>query len=146
MDREQSAFSQGIAWIALCLALALHVTDEALNDFLSVYNPTVQAIQQRFPFLPLPTFTFEIWLGGLICGIVILLMLTPFVLRRMRWMRPVSYILAVMMLINGLQHIAASIYLGRWMPGVFSSPLLIAASIALLYHTYHEGQRATLAL
>lgn len=146
IDREPSAFSQGIAWIALCFALALHVTDEALNDFLSVYNPTVQAIQQRFPFLPLPTFTFGIWLSGLICGILILLMLTPFVLRRMRWMRPVSYVLGVMMLMNGLQHIAVSIYLGRWMPGVYSSPLLIVASTALLFYTYHEGKRATLGL
>jgi hypothetical protein len=31
----------GIAWIALCLAFALHIIDEALTGFLSVYNPTV---------------------------------------------------------------------------------------------------------
>jgi hypothetical protein len=36
-----------------------NVLDEALTDFLSVYNLAVQAIRKRFPFLPLPTFTFR---------------------------------------------------------------------------------------
>src|SRR5256885_3873849 len=56
----------GVAWLALCGGLAIHVADEALTDFLSVYNPAVRAIRARFPFLPLPTFTFPVWLGGLI--------------------------------------------------------------------------------
>jgi len=63
----------GPAWVALCVALAIHVADEALTDFLSVYNPAVGAIRARFPFLPLPTFTFRIWLGGLIVVTVLLL-------------------------------------------------------------------------
>jgi len=63
----------GPAWVALCVALAIHVADEALTDFLSVYNPAVRAIRARFPFLPLPTFTFRIWLGGLIVVTVLLL-------------------------------------------------------------------------
>jgi hypothetical protein len=33
---------------------------------------------------------------------------------------------------NGLQHIAGSIYMGRLMPGVYSSPLLVICSIYLL--------------
>ena len=33
------------AWILLCLALALHVFDEATTGFLGVYNPTVLAIR-----------------------------------------------------------------------------------------------------
>ena len=49
----------GLAWVLLTLALAAHVVDEAVNDFLSFYNPAVQAIRQVAPFLPLPTFTFE---------------------------------------------------------------------------------------
>ena len=32
----------GRAWLGLAGALALHVTDEALTDFLSVYNPERQ--------------------------------------------------------------------------------------------------------
>jgi hypothetical protein len=63
----------GIAWVLLCMAFAAHVVDEALTDFLSVYNPAVGAIRQKLPFLPLPTFTFGIWLTGLIIAVIILL-------------------------------------------------------------------------
>ncbi len=47
-------------------------------------------------------------------------------------MRPKSYVFGVFMLINGLLDIAISVYLGKLMPGVYSSPLLLAASIALI--------------
>ena len=33
----------GRAWIALWVALAVHVFDESVTGFLSVYNPTVLA-------------------------------------------------------------------------------------------------------
>ena len=122
----------GWAWVALCLALAVHVTDEALTDFLSVYNPTVRAIRNRLPFLPLPTFTFEVWLTGLIAAVVLLLSLSRFAFRGARWMTPVSYVFGALMFLNGSLHIAGSFYLGRLMPGVYSAPLLLAGSIYLL--------------
>lgn len=128
----------GWAWVALCLALAVHVTDEALTDFLSVYNPAVRAIRQRLPLLPLPVFTFKVWLTGLILAIVFLLGLSVFVFRGAWWMKPLAYIYGVIMLANGLGHIAGSIYLGRLMPGVYSSPLLLAASVYLLMQTQHR--------
>jgi hypothetical protein len=46
----------GLAWLLLCLALAIHVLDEALTDYLAVQNPTVRAIRQRFPFLATADF------------------------------------------------------------------------------------------
>lgn len=128
----------GWAWVAVCLALAVHVTDEALTDFLSVYNPAVRAIRQRWPWLPLPTFTFEVWLTGLILALVVLLGLSFFVFRGARWMAPLAYIFGVIMTANGLGHMAGSVYLGRLMPGVYSSPVLLAASIYLLRQTHHR--------
>jgi hypothetical protein len=62
----------GRAWLALTAALALHVVDESLNDFLAVYNPAVVAIRERLPWLPLPTFTFAIWLFGLVLAVILL--------------------------------------------------------------------------
>ena len=62
----------GISWLALTASLGLHVWDEAEHDFLSVYNPTVLAIRERWPFVPLPTFTFGWWLGGLCAAVAIL--------------------------------------------------------------------------
>lgn len=124
---------RGWAWVSLCLALAVHVFDEAMTDFLSVYNPTVQAIRQKISFFPMPFFTFEVWLTGLIAAIIILLLISPFAFRQRVWMRLVSYPFAVLMLLNGLGHVAGSFYLGRLMPGVYSSPLLLAGSIYLLW-------------
>ena len=131
MDKARF-FNFGWGWIALTMALALHVTDEALTNFLAVYNPTVMAIRRRVPFLPLPTFTFGVWLSGLVLGIILLLALSPFAFRKARWMMFAAYALGFFMMANALQHIAGSIYMGRLMPGVYSSPLLLVCSIYLL--------------
>jgi hypothetical protein len=124
---------RGWAWMSLCLALAVHVFDEAMTDFLSVYNPMVQAIRQEVSFFPMPVFTFEVWLTGLTAAIIILLLLSPFAFREKVWMRLLSYPFAVLMLLNGMGHIAGSFYLGRLAPGVYSAPLLLTASIYLLW-------------
>jgi hypothetical protein len=118
----------GYAWIFLAAALALHVTDEAMTDFLSVYNPTVRAIRERLPFLLLPTFSFGVWLTGLCVGILLLFCLSPLAFRGSRFLIWVAFPLSIIMLGNGLLHIAGSFYLGRLMPGVYSSPILLIAS------------------
>jgi len=137
---KSPASNFGWAWVALCLAFALHVTDEALTDFLSIYNPTVRAIRQRLPFLPLPTFTFKVWLIGLASVIGLLLALSPFAFRGARRMSPLAYVFGIIMLANGPQHIVGSIYRGRLMPGVYSSPLLLICSGYLLLNVRHRKQ------
>ena len=126
--------------MALCGALAVHVADEALTGFLEWYNPTVRAIRKQYPLLLLPTFTFEIWLSLLIFAIA-MLSASSFFVWKGRWaMLPISYVFAVSMLMNGLLHIAGSLYMRELMPGVYSSPLLLAASVALIAYTraYHR--------
>jgi len=128
------------AWISLCLALALHVIDEALTGFLSVYNPTVMVLRQRRPWLPLPIYTFCAWLTGLVMVNLLLLSLSVFALRGARWMRPIGYGFAFIMLANSLVHIlgtirgrtVGSIRVPRPMPGFYSSPILLLASLYLL--------------
>ncbi len=120
------------AWVALALALGLHVTDEALTGFLPVYNGVVGGIRAKHPWVPLPTFTFPVWLGGLIVGVLLLLSLTPVVSRGARWIRVASIILGVVMCGNALGHVGASLYWGRLAPGVYSSPVLLIAAVALL--------------
>jgi hypothetical protein len=129
---QKHASTYGPAWIVLCLALAVHVTDEALTDFLSVYNATIVALRHRLPFLPLPTFTFRVWLTGLILAVIALLVLSLFAFRDATWMKAMAYGFAFLMMANGLQHLVGSIYMGRLMPGVYSSPLLLICSIYLL--------------
>lgn len=121
--------------MALCAALALHVADEALTDFLSIYNPAVVELRQRYPTLPAATFTFEGWLSLLIFAVLALTLSSYFVWHG-RWaMRPISYVFAGFMLLNGLLHIAISIYMGKLISGVYSSPVLLAASVALIVAT-----------
>jgi len=122
----------GWAWVALCVALAIHVADEALTDFLSVYNPAVRAIRAKIPFLPLPTFTFRVWLGGLIAVTVLLLALSPAAFRGAPGMRPAAYVFGIVMTGNGLLHLVGSVYMRKAMPGVYSAPIILGAAIFLL--------------
>jgi hypothetical protein len=128
------------AWIALCLAMAVHITDEAANGFLSIYNPTVMAMRERVAWLPFPVFRFGVWLAGLIVANVLLLSLSLFISRGAAWIRPIAYGFAFIMLGNGightvgtvLGHTVASVRFPRPMPGFYSSPLLLAGSVYLL--------------
>jgi len=128
----------GLAWIGLGLALAIHVMDESLTGFLEFYNPTVSAIREQLPFLPLPTFRFDVWITGLVLGILLLLGLSVFAFRRVKWTVPVSLVLGILMLLNGVLHFCGSFYFGQMMPGIYSSPLLMAAAGYLLF----EASRA----
>jgi len=124
----------GRAWIGLAGALALHVTDEALTDFLSVYNPAVLAIRERLPYFRLPTFTFRAWILGLSAGILLLFVLVPVAFRGSRWLALLAMPFSILMIGNALGHIGSSVYMGRLMPGVYSSPvLLVAALFTLVY-------------
>jgi hypothetical protein len=136
---EQTSFRFGIAWVVLCLCLAVHVTDEALTGFLQVYNPTVLSIRRHFPFLPLPTFTFRVWLSGLVVGVCVLLLLSLFAFRGAPWMIPLAYLFAILMLFNALGHLGSSVYFGRVMPGMYSAPLLLAGSLALWWSVRRLG-------
>jgi len=122
----------GWAWVALTFALAVHVADEALTDFLSFYNPIVTSLRARLGWFPMPTFTFDVWLTGLITVVIVLFLLSVFVFRGSRAMVFLSYPYGVLMLLNGLGHSVGSVYFGRLLPGVYSSPLLLAASMWLL--------------
>jgi hypothetical protein len=130
----------GAPWLALCGAFALHITDEALTGFLSVYNPTVQAMAQRWGWFPMPTVGFREWLMGLTIGCGILVCLSPLAYRGAAWLRPVAWIYAAIMMLNGLGHTlftirghtVASVSFPRPAPGFYSSPFLLAASVWMI--------------
>jgi hypothetical protein len=138
--------SVGLAWIGLCLALGLHVFDEANTGFLDVYNPTVIALRQKLGWWPMPTFSYEGWLNGLIVGCVLLLLVSiPFFLG-VRWLRVPAGIFAFLMLLNAaghmlftiLGHTVTSVRFPRPAPGFWSSPFLAAASIYFLVQVFRS--------
>jgi len=122
-----------ISWLILVLCLLMHVIDEALNNFLDLYNPIVLKIKQNVPFLPLPNFTFRIWIAGLSFLIIILFFLTPLVYNRNRLIISLIQIFSILMIFNGIGHIIGSIYYSKIIAGMVSSPFLIIASICVIY-------------
>ena len=133
----------GIAWIILCLALALHVGDEAANDFLSYYNPMVAGLRERLPLLPLPIFESESWLKTLAAVLLVLLALSPFAVSRASWMRPLSILFSAFMMLNALGHMVGSLLVGQIVPGTYSAPILLAAAILLMIAATRNWKTAT---
>jgi hypothetical protein len=129
----------GLAWVLLCLALCVHVADEALTGFLNVYNPTVIAMRARLSWFPMPTFEYREWLVGLILVNLVLLALTPFAYRNASGLRPLAYFFAAIMLLNGMGHTfftvlgqtVPSVRFPRPAPGFYSSPFLLITSVYL---------------
>ena len=87
------AFRHMQAWLVLVTALAVHVLDEALTDFLGFYNPLVLGIRSRIRWFPMPTFTFGVWLVGLIVLVMLLALLGPAVRRGAVGTRLASWLL-----------------------------------------------------
>jgi hypothetical protein len=127
----------GLGWLLLCVAFCCHVTDEALTGFLPVYNATVLAMHAQYSWFPMPTFGFREWLVGLIFANVAFLALTPVAYRNTRWLRPLAYFYAGVMLLNGMGHTfftilgrtVPSVQFPRPAPGFYSSPLLLVTSV-----------------
>ncbi len=120
------------AWLLLVVAVALHVLDETLTGFLPFYNSAVASLRDRLGFFPAPTFSFELWLGGLITEIMLALGLTVFVARGGKTMRWVVTILGFLMIFNALLHLSGSLYFRRALPGTYSSPLLLLSAVYLV--------------
>lgn len=123
----------GVYWLFFGYTLALHVLDEAGNNFLSVYNPNAAAIRRALPSLPVPVFTFQEWIGRLALALALWLAVAPLAFRGLKWMRWLAIPVAALAGIgNGLAHILSSIYMGRFMPGVYSALLIVLSGTLLL--------------
>lgn len=127
------------AWGAMAWVLFIHILDEAWNNFLVVYNPTAIALTGKYPWLPLPVFQFEYWLGGLLLAVAALFALKRVARRGSPGIVIAARVLAVAMAINAAGHVVltiagqtpAGLAFARPMPGFWSSPLLMAASVWL---------------
>ena len=124
------------AWIFLVSALAIHVFDEAITDFLPFYNFLVPNLKNRLGFFPMPTFTYEIWLTGLIVAIITGYALIPIVNRGRKLIRIIVLVIGFIMVANSLGHMIGSLYFGKLLPGFWSSPILLAAAIYTIVQAF----------
>lgn len=140
-DAQYSGPEFGRAWLLFVLAFALHVLDEALTGFLPVYNATVLELYGHFSWFPRMDLEFGRWLTGLALAVAILILLTPLAYRNVSWLRWLASVLVVLMIVNALGHIMAtimghtvrSVQVARPAPGFYSSPLLLAAAFYLWF-------------
>ncbi len=63
MNRDKYIKRWARSWTCLAGALGIHVADEALTDFLPFYNSIITALRDTYGWVPLPTFTYGVWLG-----------------------------------------------------------------------------------
>jgi len=118
------------AWLALTFALALHVADEAFNDFLGFYNPFVMMLRDVLLWQWLPTFEFGEWLGGLMMAVLLLLALSRWC--GWRWLVWAALPYGLLMTVCGAAHIGGSLYTQRILPGTLSAPLLVGCALWLI--------------
>src|SRR5262249_31699236 len=109
---------------------AVHVADGARQALVTIYSPTVVIASM---------FASRTELVAVISLVIILLLLTPFAMRGSRWVRFLAYLLAAVMIVRGLGFVVMFGRVGSTshfvpvMPGFYSSFLLLAASVFLLY-------------
>jgi hypothetical protein len=103
--------SPALEWLGISsLTVAVHVTDEALTGFLSIYNPTVIALRRQLGLCPIPTFEFRVWLVGLFTAILVGIAVTPLLFRNLPWIRPTGYFVALFAgIFNALGHTIATV-------------------------------------
>lgn len=130
-------------WLLMVSTVAIHVVDEALTDFLPFYNAQVLTLRSRLGLFPAPTFTFPVWITGLAVAVMLGAALTPIVARGGRVMRVVCGILATLMVGNACGHMLGSLYFGRLLPGVWSSPLLFGTSVWMVRRAVAGSWRRT---
>lgn len=121
-----------VAWLLLVSTVGLHVCDETMTDFLPFWNQFVIDLRERFGFFLAPTFSFGVWFGGLIGAIILGYCMTPIVARGGKIIRVITVILGVLMVGNALGHLLGSVYFGKVLPGMWSSPFVLLAGIFVI--------------
>jgi hypothetical protein len=123
----------------LNVAFGLHAYEEAVTGFLPIYIQTAAEIRTSIPQLPIPIFSRREWLGRLGMGMAFMLALSRSV-SGSTLDKGFDPAVSGIMLGNALLHVAgtirgrtfSSVQFPRPMPGFYSSPLLVAASLNLL--------------
>jgi hypothetical protein len=122
----------GRPWLALCLAIALHLGEEAHGGFLSNYREAVHAVRELLPIVASPSLVLAagMWLAVAMVGI--LTALSPYAYRGKPWMRVATIGLSLIALANVTGYIGGSLLARSLIPGTFTLPLLVAAGVYAL--------------
>jgi len=123
---RRSRLSQ--AWVALTLALAVHVVESALRDYLSFYNPLAMSLRDMLLWTWMPTFTFAAWIGGWTVILAALFGMAWFAAYGARWVVWAAFAYAEVTFLFAAAKLGFAVYLEKAIPGVYTAPLILAAS------------------
>jgi hypothetical protein len=115
-------------WLALTVALTLHVAEGAVRDYLSFYNPLAMSLRDMMLWTWMPTFTFTAWLGGWIAILAVLYGMAWFAAYARGWVIWAAIAYAEVMFLYAAAKIGFALYLEKAIPGIFTAPLVLAAS------------------
>jgi hypothetical protein len=121
----------GRAWLVLCAVTALHLLEESTTGFLEDFAPLVHRVGLTIG-IPVEMPAYSVWLAVIASLVVFVFVLTPWAFRGPLWVILGSYVFAALMIGNGVNHLLSPLYLGHFLPGQWTSPLLIWASIQLV--------------
>jgi len=130
--RKITANRNVAAWLLMISVLGIHAFEESMTGFLPFYTQSVMTLRERLGFFPAPIFSYRVWFGGLITIIILCYFLTLFVARGGKVIRTVTTVFGVLMVGNALIHLVGSVYSGRVIPGMWSSPFILAAALFLI--------------
>ena len=145
MARSSAGEHEGVrkrVWLVLCLTLAVHVLDEVVGGFIPQVNGLLSGIARDLEIPGVPQFSSVRWLGAVAVVVLLLLVFTGPVSRRARLTRLLPHALASVLLVNGLGHIALSVWAGQLVAGIWSSSLLLLASTWAFTHLRGASGRA----
>ncbi len=122
-------------FLALTFLQAIHSAEEIttrLYDRMPVVTGHIRDVIGLFPIISMSQSTF-ITLNILI--VLFLAVIGSFVYRRLKWAMKAAKIVAIIEIINGLLHISAAVYTGKYFPGAISAVGLLAVGIMLFNAT-----------
>lgn len=116
------------AWLVLTFALTLHVAEGALRNYLDFYNPLAMSLRDMLLWTWMPTFTFAAWIGGWIVMLAALYGMAWFAAYPVRWITWAAIGYAEVIFLFAAAKLGFAIYLQKAIPGIYTAPLLLAAS------------------
>lgn len=123
-----------LPWLYLGLGLtqAAHSVEEVLTGLWKNLPVVSGLIYDRFPAVPVTTWSAEGFASGNLVIVALLLGFSPFPFLNSTWAWKIVRVIAVIELLNGLLHLGGAILSGGYWSGCITGALLVVLSLLVL--------------
>jgi hypothetical protein len=122
----------GTSYFLLALTQAAHSMEEMathLYDFMWTMTGVIHSRFASFPQFRMEADTFAVLNMGFIA---LLLGTVPYVRARKSWALFLAGVAGVIEVLNGINHLSAAVFFGRYVPGAITAPFLLVLGILML--------------